>query len=60
MTTLHVVSLLLAVSGALNVGCAVGAISVRSGSHPLQAVLAGASAAGTVVALFLAAVSAYR
>ncbi len=60
MTGLDVVSLLLALLSAVNIGCAVGLLSRRSGSNPFEAALVGASACGTVVALFLAAVAAYR
>ncbi|MEU7060711.1 hypothetical protein [Streptomyces sp. NPDC046197] len=60
MTGLNVVSLLLALLSAVNIGCGVGLLSRRSGRNLYEAALAGVSACGTAVALFLAAVAAYR
>jgi hypothetical protein len=60
MHALQVLALLLAASAALNVAFTVGIIARHAGASTAQAVLAGASATGTVLALFLTAVSAYR
>jgi hypothetical protein len=47
-------------SGALNVGLTAGLTARLAGAGPAQAILTGAAAAGTVMAIFFAAVSAYR
>jgi hypothetical protein len=60
MTGLDIVSLLLALLSAVNIGYGVGLLSLRSGRNVHEAALAGVSACGTSVALFLAAVAAYR
>jgi len=54
----QVLTLLLALSGALNVASAAGLIARLAGAHPAQAILTAAGAAG--VAIFFAAVSAYH
>ena len=60
MHTGQVLTLLLALSGALNVAFTTGLTARLAGVGPAQAVLTGAGAAGTVMAIFFAAVSAYR
>jgi hypothetical protein len=60
MHTVQVLTLLLALSGALNVAFTAGLTARLAGAGPAQVVLAGAGAAGTAMAIFFAAVSAYR
>ena len=60
MHTVQVLTLLLALSGALNLGFAAGLTARLTGVRPAQAILTGAGAVGTVMAIFFAAVSAYR
>ena len=60
MRTVQVLTLLLALSGALNVAFTAGVTARLSGVRPAQAILTAAGAAGTVMAIFFAAVSAYR
>jgi hypothetical protein len=60
MNAERVLVLLLALSGALNAALAVGITARHAGAGPAQAILTGAGAAGTVMAIFFAAVSAYR
>ena len=60
MQTVQVLTLLLALSGALNVAFTASLAARLAGVGLAQAVLTGAGAAGTVMAIFLAAVSAYR
>lgn len=60
MNTERILTLLLALSGALNAAFMAGIIVRRAGADKAQAILAAASTAGTVMALFLTAVSAYR
>ena len=60
MNAERVLALLLALSGALNVALAVGITVRHAGAGPAQAILTGAGAAGTVTAIFFAAVSAYH
>ena len=60
MHTAQVLTLLLALSGALNVALAAGLTARLAGARPTQAILTAAGAAGTVMAIFFAAVSAYR
>ena len=60
MHAVQILTLLLAASGALNIAFAVGLIARLAGARPAQAILTAAGAAGTVLALFLTAVSAYR
>lgn len=59
MSTLHLLTLLLALSVALHIGCAAAFAAWRSGTHPSMALLIGASATGTACALYLTAVTAY-
>jgi hypothetical protein len=60
MHTIEILTLFLAVSGALNIAFAVGITARQAGASPAQAILTAAGAAGTVMAIFFAAVSAYR
>jgi hypothetical protein len=60
MHTVQILTLLLALSGALNVAFATGLTARLAHVRPAQAILAGAGAAGTVMAIFFATVSAYR
>ncbi|MER6738942.1 hypothetical protein [Streptomyces puniciscabiei] len=60
MSTLQVLTLLLALSMALHIGCAAAFTAWRAGTHPGTAVLIGGSATGTACALYLTAVSAYH
>ena len=60
MNAERVLALLLALSGALNVALAVDITARHAGAGPAQAILTGAGAAGTVMAIFFAAVSAYH
>ncbi len=60
MHTAQVLTLLLALSGALNVASAAGLIARLAGAHPAQAILTAAGAAGAIMAIFFAAISAYR
>jgi hypothetical protein len=60
MHSVQVLTVLLALSGALNAAFAVGLTARRAGASPAQAILTGMDAAGTVMAIFFAAVSAYH
>jgi hypothetical protein len=60
MHAVQILTLLLALSGALNTAFATGLTARLAGASTGQAVLTGAGGAGTVMAIFLAAVSAYR
>ncbi len=60
MHTVQVLTLLLALSGALNAAFTAGIIARYAGAAPAQAILTAAAAAGTVMAIFFAAVSAYH
>jgi len=60
MHTIQVLALLLALSGALNVAFATGLTARFADARPAQAILTAAAAAGTVMAIFFAAVCAYR
>lgn len=60
MRTYQVLGLLLALSGASNLGFIAGIVARLAGASPAQAVLTGAGAAATVIAIFLAGVAAYR
>jgi hypothetical protein len=59
MHTVQVLTLLLALSSALNVAFAAGLTARLAGAGPAHAILTGAGAAGTVMAIFFAAISAY-
>jgi hypothetical protein len=56
----RVLTLLLALSGALNVALAAGITARHTGAGIAQAILTGAGAAGTVMIIFFAAVAAYH
>jgi hypothetical protein len=60
MHVVQILTLLLALSGALNMAFAVGVIARRAGASSPQAVLTAAGAAGTVMAIFFTALSAYH
>jgi hypothetical protein len=60
MHTPQVLALLLAASGALNIAFTTGVIARNAGASTAQAILTAAGAAGTVMALFFTAVSAYH
>ncbi|MFE9775544.1 hypothetical protein ACFYOV_28490 [Streptomyces sp. NPDC005931] len=60
MTKLQVLTLLLATSAALNLGCASGIIAVYAGAGTAQAILIGGGAVGGAMTLFLAGVGVYR
>jgi hypothetical protein len=60
MHTVQVLILLLALSSALNVAFTAGITARLAGVGLAQAILTGAGAAGTLMAIFFAAVSAYR
>jgi hypothetical protein len=56
----RVLTLLLALSGALNVAFGAGIAARHGGAGPAQAILTAVGAAGTVMTIFFAAVSAYH
>jgi hypothetical protein len=60
MHPIQVLALLLALSGALNVAFAAALTARHAGASPAQAILTAAGTAGTVMAIFFAAVSAYH
>jgi hypothetical protein len=60
MHTSQVLTLFVALSGALNVAFATGLTAHHAGASPAQAILTAAGSAGTVMVIFFAAVSAYR
>jgi hypothetical protein len=60
MHALQVLALLLAASGALNIAFIAGIIACQAGASTAQSILTAAGAAGTVMAIFFTAVSAYR
>ena len=60
MHAIQILTLLLALSGAMNVALCAGITARHAGVGPAQAILTAAGAAGTVMAIFFAAVSAYR
>jgi hypothetical protein len=57
---IQVLILFLALSGAMNTAFAAGITARRAGASGPQAVLTAAGAAGTVMAIFFTALSAYR
>ncbi|GGS98970.1 hypothetical protein GCM10010156_66380 [Planobispora rosea] len=59
MTSIDVLTLVLAVSVAVNIGCAAGFITLRTGSGWARAVLAAGGAVGAALVIFFAAVGAY-
>ena len=60
MHAVQILTLLLALSGAVNIAFTAGLTARLAGAGSAQAVLTAAGAAGTVLAIFFAAVSAYR
>lgn len=60
MHALQILTLLLAASAALNIALTTGIITRHAGASIAQAILTAAGAAGTVMAIFFTAVSAYR
>jgi len=60
MYTAQILTLLLALSTALNVAFAAGLTAFKAGTRPAQAILTGAGAASAGLGLFFAAVGAYR
>lgn len=60
MHAVQVLALLLALSGALNVAFTAGITARLAGVGLARAILTAAGAAGTVMIIFFAAVSAYR
>ena len=60
MHTVQILTLLLALSAALNVAFAAGLTARLAGAGPAQSIMTAAAAVGTVMAIFFAAVSAYR
>ncbi len=60
MTAFEILALLLAVSGALNVGLAAAILARSSGKSLQAAVLVGAGTVSTILTLYFTAVSAYR
>lgn len=60
MHTTQILALFLALSAALNVALAAGVTARLAGLGYAQAILTGAGAAGTFMAIFFAAVSAYH
>jgi hypothetical protein len=60
MTSAQVLTLLLAMSVALNLGCASGIIAIHAGASLAQSVLIGGSTVGGAMTLFLAGVGVYR
>ncbi|WP_331751746.1 hypothetical protein OG713_45415 (plasmid) [Streptomyces sp. NBC_00723] len=59
MSPLQILSLLLALSTALNMAITAGLLARRSGVCIPQAILAGAGAAATTLGIYFAAVAAY-
>ncbi|MFD5796452.1 hypothetical protein ACFWIO_23565 [Streptomyces diastatochromogenes] len=60
MSPLQILSLLLALSTALNIAFTTGLLVHRSGAGIPQAILAGAGAAATSLGIYFAAVAAHR
>ncbi|MFE4958675.1 hypothetical protein ACFRCW_32730 [Streptomyces sp. NPDC056653] len=60
MSPLKILSLLLALSTALNIAITVGLLARRSGAGVPQAILSGAGAAATGLGIYFAGVTAYR
>jgi hypothetical protein len=60
MHPVQILTLFLALSGALNIAIASGIAARRAGASPAQAILTGAAAAGTALAIIFTALSAYR
>lgn len=60
MTAIQIVSLLLALSMALSIGILIGLLAKRDGERLLDALMLGGGTSVSLLALFLAGVSAYR
>ncbi|WP_331732163.1 hypothetical protein OG592_41260 (plasmid) [Streptomyces avidinii] len=60
MTLMQTLSLLLALSAALNIGFTAGLVARRSSVSIPQAILCGAGAAATSMGIYFAAVDAYK
>lgn len=60
MNTVKILSLLLALSSAVNVAFGTGITARAAGASTAQAILTGAGSAGTVMAIFFAGVAAYQ
>jgi hypothetical protein len=60
MNAVEILTLLLAISAALNVAFLVGVTACCAGAKPPQAILTAAGAAGTIMAIFFTAISAYH
>ncbi|MET9519968.1 hypothetical protein [Streptomyces sp. NPDC002994] len=60
MSPVQILSLLLAMSTALNIAITAGLLAHRAGAGVPQALLTGAGAAATGLGIYLAAVAAYR
>ncbi|MEO3750783.1 hypothetical protein [Streptomyces sp. B6B3] len=60
MTTTQILALLLALSAATHIGCAATLTARRSGTDSAGALLIGASATASALALYLTALAAYR
>jgi hypothetical protein len=60
MTAVQILSLLLALSTALNIAFATGVTAYGGGVRAPQAVLAGVATAGTVLTIYFTAVQAYK
>ncbi|TXS35118.1 hypothetical protein EAO75_45380 [Streptomyces sp. uw30] len=60
MSPLQILSLLLALSTALNIAITAGLLAHRSGAGVPQAILTGAGAAATGLGIYFAAVAAYK
>ncbi|GLU47371.1 hypothetical protein [Nocardiopsis ansamitocini] len=60
MSLPQLLGLLLALSVAVHVGCVGALVAWRGGARPDRALLVGASASGTVCALYLTAVGVYQ
>jgi hypothetical protein len=60
MNAAKILALLLALSGALNIAFAAGITARHAGATLAQAILTGAGAGGTVLAIFFTAVGAYH
>ncbi|MGW2826419.1 hypothetical protein ACWC24_36360 [Streptomyces sp. NPDC001443] len=59
MSPLQILSLLLALSTALNIAITAGLLAHRAGASTPQAILTGAGAAATSLGIYFAAVAAY-
>ena len=60
MSPVRILSLLLAISTAINIAFAVSVLARASGANAANAILAGVGAAATAVGLYFAAVAAYH